>query len=321
MNIYFDPDEAVAEPEGADAVEELDQSPNPEVAESDDLDDETLDRIFGKDDEDADASETSEDAEPETPEDDPEPEYDEAKYEDALSVLQRDTGLSRDELSKIDPSRLIERSDVVRKRQQDNDALGKNFHRLSGELEALKSQLAPKTEEKDEIDKIGELLKEEYGDKMGEIAPLLKQLRDRAERAEQSVQALSGYLERTNAEQARQRLGEEFPGLQDPDQYAKVEETMRGLVAGLGDKYQGNMDLLMRDAALLSFGEQRKADVVGELERKARTQRKSQPQKTHAAPPSDRKLSKDEIDEKILEMIDSGKYTREQMVAWRKEHE
>lgn len=324
MRIYFDPDEAIDEPSGADTAVEGADTPNPESQEYDSelpSDDDFIASILPKDDEEApdteeEPAEASEEVE--------EPDYDEAEYEDALRVIQRDTGFSLEKLRTLDPNEVLERAPVIKKRQADNDRMGSELQRLHGMVEAMQSQQkqTPQQAKPDPVRQRLQVLKEEYGDKIGELGDVFdlydKQITESRQESSQTREQLNmliGMLERRDAEQARKGLAEEFPALEKDEHFDKVSKTMRGLMQGMGDRYQGDMQKLMRDAAILEFGEQRKADVVKQLETSARHQKKSQPSRSESAPKAKQAMTQDEVDFEAFQML-SNKTPVDKVKAW-----
>jgi hypothetical protein len=138
-----------------------------------------------------------------------------------------------------------------------------------------------------------------------EFQKFTKQLEDRITHAE----SLHQYVEQRALQTARVAATASWPELQQDQSFDAVRERMSTLKKADPDRYnsEGGLDQAMRDACLLEFGPIKQTTQLKQLADEAANQRRSQASPSSAKNDTPKRLSRDEAEEKILGLLESGK--------------
>jgi murein DD-endopeptidase MepM/ murein hydrolase activator NlpD len=273
--------------------------------------------------------EVAEEATEETPEAQPEeakaeetPEYTEeqkAEHESALAAL-RLSKYTTEDIEALSREQVIRFGNLAKAQSAEAN---KALEERAAQIKELESKATEETEQpsgeptvSEDLSELLKPLRDEHGDEL--VGPLEKALGSVAQKADARVQQAEKALaertvlmERMIYEQSRHQLGERFPALKDPANWAKALEKVQGLngvdyMPENGDVFAAASGMVRDAAKLLDFED----TVVAERERsdaeveRARTNGTPTTTTTTTPPKS---MSEDDKEMWILGEIEKGR--------------
>jgi len=276
-------------------------------AESDDSEFAKFEAIERVDDDKDEAGEPAAESEGETDKDE--------AVESARSVLRR-WNTPDEVINSLDREKVIAWADKAKHTQSEGDRIASELDRIKNRPSDDDAVVEPEEDEAPtKPDSLLAGLRAEYGDELAD--PIEAAIRGIEEKFESRINALTARETNRQLDAARSNLLSDVPQIKDKDSYDQVLSRMYSLAGSpdADERYGGDVEAVMREAALLEFG----AEAFSAVKQRVASEHKNRTASQSDAPSNNKKpiagMSREELEYMAMSALEDGNIEEQQRLT------